>query len=363
MNILIVKPSSFGDILHAFPAVELIRQAMPDAHITWVVNDMFVGIVELFPAVDEIVVFRRKRIGELRHCHEIFSFLCDLRQRKYDVVIDLQGLLRSGLISWFSGARRRVGFRKVREGAHFFYSDRMLLPANLMHAADKNVFLVRSAMAISAELEPPVLAPQHDLVKAARRAFREHGLDDGKPVVAVAPGSRWETKTWPPAFFGRVLDAVVSRVPDAQCWMLGSADEREVADQVAASCILANPENLAAETDLQTLVELLRLSTVLLTNDSGPMHLAASLGVPVVALFGPTDAQLTGPYGEGHEVFTGSCDLAPCFARGCPLGSLECHSSVDSDAVAEAIVERLQGTEPVGDSPSGAAMSPAVVVS
>jgi heptosyltransferase I len=342
VNILIVKPSSFGDILHAFPAVELIRQAMPEAHITWVVNDTFAGIVELFPAVDEIVVFRRKRLGQLRHCFGVLSFLSDLRQRRYDVVIDLQGLLRSGLIAWFSGGRRRVGFRRCREGAHFFYSDRVLLPANLQHAADKNVFLVRSAMDIRLDLIPPILAPQHDLVKAARQAFGEHGLDTTKPVFAVAPGSRWGTKTWPPDFFGRVLDAVAREVPDVQCWVLGSDDERSIGEQVVAACAVAKPENLAGETDLQTLVELLRLSTVLLTNDSGPMHLAAALGIPAAALFGPTDPQLTGPYGEGHEVFTGSCELAPCFSRECPLGSRECHTGVDSEAVAAAVIGRLK---------------------
>ena len=116
VKILIVKPSSLGDVLHALPAMSLLRRHFPDASISWLVNDTFAGIVELFPGVDEIIVFRRQRWGQLRHGFELAKFLLELRRRRFDLVIDFQGLFRSGFFTWVTGASRRIGFKAAREG-------------------------------------------------------------------------------------------------------------------------------------------------------------------------------------------------------------------------------------------------------
>lgn len=340
MNILVVKPSSLGDIIHTFPAVDLIRRELPDAHISWVVSDAFAGIVELYPGVDEIILFQRHRLGRLQHIGELFSFLRDLRQRSYDIAIDFQGLLRSGLMTFFSGASQRIGFHNSREGARLFYNERVMLPANLRHAVDRNIFLARSGLGLGGTVTIPALKSQHDYVKQAKILLKRHGLQGASPIIAVGAAARWPSKCCPPDTYAQILDSLSERLPEAKFWLLGTAAEREVAAAVIAGCRRAVPVDLSGQTNLGTLTELLRQSHVLLTNDSGPMHLGAALGIPVVAFFGSTDPTLTGPYGPQHAVFRSTCDSSPCFSRVCPRNG-KCWDNLNIADVVEAVRDRV----------------------
>lgn len=343
MNILIVKPSSLGDIVHTLPAVHLIRQHYPDAVIVWVVNDALTGFVSLYAGVDEVIPFRRQRWARLHHWHEILGFLTDLRQHHFDLAIDFQGLLRSGLIAFASGAPRRIGFQNAREGAGFFYTERIPVPANLRHALERNVFLVQAALGTASAASMPELGRPHDSVKEARRLMRQFHLDGEAPVLAVAPGARWPSKRWPPRFFAAVLDQLQQARPDLRCWVLGSPDEVRAADAVIQGCGHCRPVSLVGMTDLGTLVELLRCSDALLTNDSGPMHIAAALSLPTVAFFGATAPELTGPYGGIHAVFQTTCELKPCFSRDCVQANRACSDGTPAGRVVEALVAALAG--------------------
>lgn len=341
MNFLVIKPSSLGDIIHTFPAVDLIRRARPEGTITWVVNECFAGMVDLCPAVDEIVVFQRKKLGQMRHLPKLISFLAELRQHPHDVAIDFQGLLRSGVMAFASGAPRRVGFENAREGAGLFYNEKVMLPANLRHAVDKNLFLARAALGmpdVEADFELP---RQHDLAKCARQLMKGHPVGGNGPVVAVAPASRWPSKTWPLRFFAEVLDEVAARQPGVRCWVLGTPDEKDHCARLGELCRNCRFLNLAGETDLGTLTELLRASDVLVTNDSGPMHLAAAVETPTVAFFGATDPELTGPYGDRHRVIRSTCDLMPCFSRECLQENRACSDGTSPGEVAEAVLSHL----------------------
>lgn len=341
MNILIVKPSSLGDIVHTLPAVQMLRQHYPDALMAWVVNDSLAGFLSVYPGVDEVIPFRRRRWAKPLHWHEFVGFLMELRQHHFDLAIDFQGLFRSGVVTWASGAPRRIGFQNAREGAGWFYTERIPLPANLRHALDRNVFLVQSALGVAADATMPELTRPHDSVREARRLLRQHGLDGDGPLLAVGPAARWPSKRWPPRFFAAVLDQVAQALPGLRCWVLGTADESAEAQAVVQACSRARPVNLAGGTDLATLTEALRRSDALLTNDSGPMHLASALGVPTVALFGATDPELTGPYGPAHTVFRSACDLSPCFARDCLQEGRPCSEGTPPGRVAAAVVAAL----------------------
>ena len=343
MNILIVKPSSLGDIVHTLPAVHLLRQHDPEAQIVWVVNDALTGFVSLYAGVDEVIPFRRGRWARIHRWHEVFAFLAELRQHRFDLAIDFQGLLRSGLIAFASGAPRRVGFQNAREGAGLFYTERISCPANLHHALDRNVFLVQSALGIAAAASMPELERPHDSVKEARRLLRQYQLDGEAPVLAVAPGARWPSKRWPPRFFAAALDQLQRAQPDLRCWVLGTPEEARAAEAVIQACVHCRPVSLVGMTDLGTLVELLRCSDALLTNDSGPMHIAAALAVPTVAFFGATDPELTGPHGGIHAVFRTTCNLKPCFSRECPQANRPCSDGISTDRVVAAVVAALAG--------------------
>jgi lipopolysaccharide heptosyltransferase I len=343
VNILIVKPSSLGDIVHTLPAVHLLRQHYPEALLVWVVHDALTGFVSLYSGVDEVIPFRRRRWARIHHWHEVLGFLVDLRQHRFDLAIDFQGLLRSGLIAFASGAPRRIGFQNAREGAGLFYTERIPLPANLHHALERNVFLVQSALGIATAASMPELGRPHDSVKEARRLLRQYQLDGEAPVLAVAPGARWPSKRWPPRFFAAALDQLQQTIPDLRCWVLGTPDEARTAEAVIQACARCRPVSLVGKSDLGTLVELLRCSDALLTNDSGPMHIAAALTVPTVALFGATDPELTGPHGDSHVVFRTTCELRPCLSRECVQAKRPCSEGVSASRVAAALATALAG--------------------
>ncbi len=346
MNILIVKPSSLGDIVHTLPVVPLLRKHWPEAVISWVVNEEYARLLDLCPDIDHVLVFRRHRWNRPRHWPELYSFLHELRQQKPDLCLDFQGLFRSGLISRLSGAKRRVGFRSAREGATCFYTESVLPPKEMQHAVQRNVFLLQNALQIDDPVQNSGISCSQVDMDNMQRLLRNYDVDGRSVFLTVAPAARWQAKTWPPDFFIDVLREVWSRQPDLPVLLLGTATERPLGEIITDECgRQGRIVNLMGETDLGTLVAVLRHTRVLLTNDSGPMHLAAMLGTPVVALFGPTDPLLTGPYGQAHRVFRGKCERTPCLQYNCPKGTNACHYTVSSQEVAAAVTEKIGSRE------------------
>ncbi len=338
MKILIVKPSSLGDIIHTLPVVPMIRRNLPDAVISWVVNEEYARLLDLSPDIDNVIIFRRNYWNRLSKWPNLVSFARELKQLEPDLALDFQGLFRSGLICSLSGAARRVGWRSAREGAIYFYNERILLPANLEHAVEKNFFLLQSALQIDDSVQDSGLSCSEIDVRNSRRLLKKHGIDCQAPLLIISPSARWDSKIWPSDFFAKVVEKVWRNLPELNVLLVGQADERSLGEMIEETCGgQGKIVNLMGETELGTLVALLRHSNVVLTNDSGPMHLAAAVETPVVALFGPTDPRKTGPYGEIHKVFQGECDQGPCQQRVCRKGTNECHAAVSSTEVANAV--------------------------
>ncbi len=350
MHVLIVKPSSFGDVVHTFPALALLQRSVPaPLRLTWVVNDSLTALPALLPGVSRMIAFPR------RHLFRDYAgrnFLRELRSEKYDIAIDFQGLLRSGLMTWLSRAPRRIGFRQAREGAHFFYTEKYTPEASCQHAVDKNIALVRLAFpdAVAAAGgdvvgHPPLtVAPEAD---AAARAWLEQLPGDG-PVLAVGFSSRWASKTWPREFFAAVITAVAAQVPGLRCWLVGASSERQLGEELAAEVSACQVLNLAGATDFAELAALFGRSHAMLTNDSGPMHLAAAMGVSCIALFGATEPDKTGPWGstdQQHVVVRTRCPEHPCFQRRCPKGEGVCPQGTDTAAVAAQVAQKLKSAQ------------------
>ena len=347
LKLLIVKPSSLGDILHTFPAVAELHAALPEAQVSWVANDTLAPIVRLYPRLERVIPFPRKALGKL-DLRELRNFFRELRQDEYDAVLDFQGLLRSAIISRFARTAQRFGFANAREGAPLAYGHAVKLPPELTHAADKNRFLarefLRSQGVAPVETAPePALALPEEWQEQAAEVQREHHLE-GAPLLAVGCSSRWESKSWAPEFFAEVLRLVRQRRPEVRIWLLGSPEERARAQEVCECAKLEGMVNLAGKTTLGALAALLARSQALFTNDSGPMHIAAALQVPCVANFGSTDPEKTGPYGPAgrHYVVRSQCPKAPCFRRECPLRDrLACSRQANAEEAANAILERM----------------------
>jgi lipopolysaccharide heptosyltransferase I len=311
MRILIIKPSSLGDVVHALPTVNLIRRKYPRAHISWLVNDTLTSLLQHCPIIDEIIPFERRRFGSLTQLPRFGKFLTMLQGRHFDIAIDLQGLLRSGIISWATRAPRRIGLSDAREGARWFYDEIVEVPR--IHAVDR---YLRAAQHLGCD-STPVEFP-----------LGVSGSVTSEGLIAVNPSARWSTKLWGDDKFAEVI----RRLPPERIVLTGSAAEREPIDRIAQG-----RRNLAGQTDLFQLAELYRRCAVVITNDSGPMHIAAAVGTPVVAIFGPTDPALTGPYGKRHVVLRAGISCSPCFKDYCTNRvRMECMNLVSVEQVLKA---------------------------
>jgi heptosyltransferase-1 len=317
MRILIVKPSSFGDIVMTLPALALLRRKHPDAEIGWFVNAEFAGLLDGHPMLAWLHRWDRGRRGTarglLRGAGALGPVAREMRACAYDVAYDFQGLFRSGLATRRSGAPVRIGFRNGRELSPFFYTERRATPPSAVHAVDRYRSLVDPQSADPAEF-PLAIGEEADA--AARALLRELGLAPDEKFLAVNAGARWQSKQWPPERFGQVA-ARIRRRNGLRSVCIGTPGFRVASRAVAA---VAGDAVLDAtgRTSLKELAALLHNAVFLLTNDSGPMHLAVAAGTPVVALFGPTDPALVGPYGPGHEVLRVEVECAPCSKRDCP---------------------------------------------
>ncbi len=343
MRILVVKPSSLGDVLHAFPAVARLHRAFPMARFDWLIHPGCAPILDYAPIpLERRILFRRRELGSWRLPVEMTSLVRELRREPYDLVIDFQGLLRSALFGRSARARRICGFAAPREKcARLFYREVYPIPMGL-HAVERNWAL---AGAVAQEAPAPVLIPE--LPEVPAHALKARGILtasgwNGEPLLAVAPGARWVSKSWAPERFAGVLKRLRERGLPHRFVLLGAPAEMEAARKIAAEIPTVN---LAGKTGLGELMEILRLCDTLLCNDSGPMHFMAALGKPVAAFFGPTQAELTGPYGAGHRIFRrDDLECSGCLARECPGQGMKCHQ-IDEESVAETVAAMLSGKE------------------
>ena len=278
---LVVKMSSLGDLFHALPAVHLLKTSL-NCTFDWVVQPEFADIVSCFTDVERVLVFPRK--GWWRNGG---AFRKSLREERYDRVFDFQGLMKSALAGRMARAKRRYGFQNAREGAGLFYDERV--PSGgpePRHAVDVCLDMARHLGAGEEPVRFPVRFPAADLAG--------EGLK-----VGLAPCSRWPGKDWSPEQFaelGRALQEI-----GATLYLLGAPKDRPVCEGIGKQVGDA-VHNLAGQTGLVELGGVLQQLDLLVTVDSGPMHIAAALQTPVLALFGATDPARTGPYGAMHRV-------------------------------------------------------------
>lgn len=335
-KLLLIKPSSLGDVCHAVASAWALKERWPTLHLTWLVNTAFESLVKPISCVDATLAFERSRfkglLAPLSRHGELKSFTRQLRAGQFDAVLDLQGLFRSGLFAWLTRAPLRVGGSTAREGSRWFHNLRVPEPPQPVHARDR-YDTITAALGCAKPLRQDL-----DIRDAERGRARQLAAQAGlnsEPLVAVCPGARWATKVYPPRLLASVLDKLAGAGSVTQPVLVGSADMSGLCDDVSAACHLAKPVNLCGKTNLRELAALLDISRLLLTCDSGPMHMAAAQGTPVAAILGPTDPRRTGPYGQLEAVVTGQCELMPCLKRECPGLGTKCMRDLDPGVVAD----------------------------
>lgn len=292
-RIALIKPSALGDIVHALPVLTALRRRFPAACITWVINSAYEPLIKNHPDLTDTLPFDRAafRRGISKPVRYALSFAAELRRRQFDLVIDLQGLLRTGLMCLATGAPRRIGFANAREGSRYCYTHKLPVPdADRIHAVDRYWRVAESLGAgdVPKRFYVPLDAAEVNAVRAELA-----GLP--RPWVAVAVGAKWVTKRWPTTHFAELLNQMQSH-SGGTCLFVGTGDDTALSRACEAAGGLAPARDFTGQTSLPRLAALLSLCDVMVGNDTGPLHLAAALGVPCVAPYTCTQVALHGPY-------------------------------------------------------------------
>lgn len=318
MNILIVKLSAIGDVIHTLPSLSALRGLYPDAHITWVIEEAASGLVVGHPLLDEVIILRRKNWIKLvkdgkyaEAWQDARSFLANLRGRSYDLVIDFHGLFKSAVVVFLSGGKRKLGYDSWQELSRLFYNEKIPEDMN-KHAADRYLDFPRhlGSNIMKAEF---ILPLTQDTRAQAEKLLNRYRLRE-KQFIAINPIAYWETKLWDNEKFARLGDLIKKEL---KLDVVFTGSKKEDAENIV-SLMTGEGINLGGETSLPELAEIYKSAVAVITTDSGPMHLAAAVGTPVIALFGPTNPARTGPYGKDHTIIRADLSCSPCLLKKCP---------------------------------------------
>lgn len=321
-RIALLKPSALGDIVHSLPVLSALRQRFPTAHISWIISSSYAPLLQGHPDLDAVLSFDRGawRTAWGQAVRHYGSFIQHLRQARFDLVIDLQGLLRTGIMALCSGAPRRVGLATAREGSAWSCTDIIDHPRlRQLHAVERYWQIIKALgggglpVQFRVPLQPAALAWARQLLSALPR-----------PWLCLGVGARWETKRWLPEHFAALADTAQHHFGGTVIF-LGRSEEQPLAQKVARQ--LAGPVlDVAGRTDLPQLAALLSLADVMIANDSGPLHLAAALGRPVLAPYTCTSVQRHGPYGQEQRTAEAAVRCQGSYLRRC--GRLDCMAAL-----------------------------------
>ncbi|MFH0878105.1 MAG: glycosyltransferase family 9 protein [Lentisphaerota bacterium] len=303
-RILIIKLSSLGDLFHALPAVHQLKTGLK-ASIDWVTQNEYAGLVRCFTDVDRVIGFSRTRFWR-----EFPFFFQQLRLRRYDYIIDMQGLLKSALVARLARGRRRIAPSFSREGSHLFFNDKAGGENKKRHAVEECLDVVRY---FKLDVQP---AEFHCV-------FPRRPLEQKQKRIALIPCSRWPTKNWAPDRFVEVAKALQEKT-GAAIFLVGSAANQDVCHSIG-QMLPGLVVNTCGRTNLVEMGSLIQEMDLVISVDSGPMHLAAAIGKPLIAVFGATDPVRTGPYLQLHNVVsTTGLSCQPCRAKKCSREDIAC---------------------------------------
>lgn len=331
-RILLVLHGSIGDVTRALPLVRLLRAGYPKAFIAWSVEPPSAPLLEGNPAIDEVILFDR------RHWRKSFGgYLRQIRRRKFDLVLDLQRHLKSGVISRASGAPQRLGFHRAdTKECNWLFNNLFI------ERCGNSISKLEHYLKFAEFLGLPKAPLEWDFALSDLEQSRvdQHLAQVGAPFAALFLGTRWESKNWFADQIAASAD-LLRREFRLGVVLLGAASDRQLAEQCLA---LADPGpvNLAGSTSLREAIGILSRAKIAVGPDTGLMHIAAALRVPVISLWGATDPGRTGPYGFTSLAIKGAAPCSPCYRRRCSIGR-QCMRSIGTDDIAAQLKRVLDG--------------------
>jgi predicted lipopolysaccharide heptosyltransferase III len=350
-NILVIKLRYIGDVLLATPVLRALREQFPTARLTMVVNRGTEDILKRNPDVSEVLGMERGQFGAQ------IQFVQDLRRRRFDCVIDLTDGDRSAILTVLSGAPIRIGFNDEHRWRGLLYTSVAKARPGVLHRAEHDLEAVR-ALGIIPKVSQPVLHTALEDEAEATRLLEAIGVEEKsfealslkkpskankRPLVLLQPGARYWFKAWPVDRFAELADRLAEAF---DCQILVGGDQRDckLAESIRAKA-RSSPLVLAGRANLLHYAAIIKRCDLFVSNDNGPMHMAAALGTPVVALFGPSNPQEWGPCGEKVQVLYKGLDCRRCFHPTCERGEESCMKQISVEEVFVAAAKFLTGSE------------------
>ena len=338
MKILILKPSSLGDVIQAVPVLRLLKRHWPAAEIFWWLDSGLAPLLEHDPDLAGVVRFERKRWGKPRHWPEMWRSIGGLRAHHFDLVIDLQCLARSAAFAWLARGEKLVGLDETREGARGFYD--VAVPRKSFHTHAVDWYLaVLPRLGVPVHQDFVWLPERAEVAAGIRRKWPDAAeAGGGRPRwIALQPGARWQNKRWPIEHFAELVRRLAPNRPDTRFAILGDKGD-QLLGEIIAEAAPGQCLNLCGQTSLAEMVEWVRRCDLMVTNDTGPMHAAAAMGKPLIALFGPTEPRRTGPYGQLASVLRVDLPCSPCLKSHCSFFKPEeCLRAISPAQIAERV--------------------------
>ncbi|VAX27017.1 Lipopolysaccharide core heptosyltransferase I [hydrothermal vent metagenome] len=337
---LFIRVSSLGDVLHALPALATLRANHPTAYIAWLVEAPYRGLLYNNPDLDEIIVIRTRywrKNWTLKTLGEIRDTIALLRKHQFDVALDLQGLIKTGLIALLSGASLRLGLNRknCREPLNTLFSHKRAgFVGKGSHVVDISLNLVRLAGGTAPTPDPHPLTVPQNIQEKVDVFFKDNPDLKAKPIAAINPGAGFPTKLWELDRFAKLADRIASE-QGLHILLAWGPGEKPMAEQIASA--MTEKSWIAPKTSIQESIALFRHIALMISSDSGPLHLCAGMGIPTVSIFGPTDPVRNGAYGPNHQVVYKEQPCSFCWKKTCAIVTHDCMQKIAVEDVLQAV--------------------------
>jgi lipopolysaccharide heptosyltransferase I len=337
---LLIKVSSLGDVLHALPALSLLRANHPSAFIAWLVEEPYKDLLYNNPDLDEIIPIRTRywrKNWTSKTFAEIRDTIALLHRHRFDIAFDLQGLIKTGLISWLAGAPKRLGLNRknCREPLNALFTNKKAsFVAKGTNVVDINLNLIRLAGGIQTVPQSHRLEVPEEIRAKVDVFFKENPDLSAKPIVAINPGAGFPTKLWKLDRFAKLADRI-AREQGLNILLAWGPGEKPMAETIAD--LMTEKSWIAPKTSIQESIALFRHASMMISCDSGPLHICAAMGIPTVSIFGPTDPARNGPYGPNHLVVCKEQPCSFCWKKSCAIETHDCMDQIEVEDVFQAV--------------------------
>ena len=344
-RILIIQTAFLGDVILSTPMIKALRELFPDSFISFLLIPETKKALENNPYLDEILVYdKRKKRGLVSFCRMVSK----IRECGFDLAVIPHRSLRSAFLAYLSRIPQRIGFDT--SSGFFWFTDKVHYPTNV-HEVDRNLSLLSGFNYHPKNMLPELFPSPNDYTYAGK-LLQNSGIKERDKIVGIAPGSVWATKRWLPEGFAAVAN-LLQQNAGAKVIFLGSEEDRRLCQEIAGQ-MKTTPIILAGETDVLQSAAVISLCTVILSNDSAPVHIASAMKRPVVEIFGSTIPEFGfAPYGEGHTIIQRKMECRPCGIHGkrkCPKKHFRCMKEITTEEVFHAVVSYLGNPSPISSS-------------